>query len=105
VVAVLISSTALAGRAYAQPDPPPPPAGTVVRSWNLIAIDTVRIKSNSDAQAARAYAMMNGAMYDACLGILSQFKGARASALVSPLRRSLERGPVGRGPPTPPAPC
>jgi hypothetical protein len=83
IVAIAGLSTALAGRAWAQPDPPPPPAGTVVRSWNEIAIDIVRIKANSDAQAARAYAMLNAAMYDAVWGILSTFAGARAPALVS----------------------
>jgi hypothetical protein len=65
-------------------DPPPPPPGTVVRTWNQLAIDTVRIKAQSDAQAARAYAMMNSAMYDAVWGILNNYNGARTSILVLP---------------------
>ena len=84
LVATVLLSTGLSVRAYAQSDPPPPPAGTVVRTWNQLAIDTVRIKASSDAQAARAYAMMNAAMYDAVWGILSNFNGARTRALVSP---------------------
>src|SRR5262245_19601089 len=36
-----------------------------VRSWNQLALETVRIKNQSDAKAARLYAMLNVAMYDA----------------------------------------
>jgi hypothetical protein len=65
-------------------DPPPPPPGTVVRTWNELAIDAVRIKAQSDAQAARAYAMMNTAMYDAVWGTLSYYNGARTHLVVLP---------------------
>jgi len=41
-----------------------------VRSWNQLALQTVRATSASDAQAARLYAMVNVAMYDAANGII-----------------------------------
>ncbi len=55
-----------------------------VRTWNEIALDTVRQKAASDAQAARLYAMVNIAMYDAVNGIESRHdkKDNRAAALV-----------------------
>jgi hypothetical protein len=55
-----------------------------VRSWNEQALATVRTKSASDAQAARLYAMVNVAVYDAVNGILTKDKheGARDHALV-----------------------
>jgi hypothetical protein len=34
-------------------------SGVVVREWNQLALDTVRVKLASDAQAARLYAMVN----------------------------------------------
>src|SRR6187455_3027256 len=53
-------------------DPRPALSGDVVRTWNRIAQDTVRAESAIDAQAARVYAMVDVAMYDAVNGILSR---------------------------------
>jgi PAP2 superfamily len=57
-----------------------------VRTWNQQALDTVRAKNAIDAQAARLYAMMNVAMYDAVNGIGSRHddKDNRGFALVGP---------------------
>src|SRR6185503_19007138 len=54
-----------------------------VGAWNQLALDTVRQERASDAQAARLYAMVNVAMYDAVNGIDSR-KGhpRRAQALI-----------------------
>ncbi|HET6150929.1 MAG TPA: vanadium-dependent haloperoxidase [Polyangia bacterium] len=62
-------------------------SGAVVRAWNDVAISTVRIKSASDAQAARLYAMVDAAIYDAVNGIASRHSGPgndRRHALVPP---------------------
>ena len=48
------------------------PSGVVVRNWNQLALSTARVKSASDAQAARIYAMVNVAIYDAVNGIVSR---------------------------------
>ena len=56
---VLLAVTPL----FAGPDP--------VRTWNQLALQSVRDTAASDAQAARLYAMVNVAMYDAVNGILS----------------------------------
>jgi hypothetical protein len=55
-----------------------------VRTWNELALRTVRTLRLSDAQAARLYAMVNVAMYDAVNGIVSRRGGwgERAHALV-----------------------
>lgn len=66
-----------------------------VREWNELALDTVRLKSAIDARAARLYAMVNVAMYDAVNGIVSQH-GARAGrehALVPPIGAPPEGDP------------
>jgi len=47
-------------------------SGVVVRNWNQLALNTARVKSSSDAQAARLYAMVNVAIYDAVNGIVSR---------------------------------
>jgi hypothetical protein len=39
--------------------------GSVVRAWNDLAFDAVRANNLSDARAARLYAMVDAAMYDA----------------------------------------
>lgn len=61
------------------------PAKTVnpVVRWNELALDAVRSGSLSDTQAARLYAMVNVAMYDAVNGIETRNGGKRAHALVS----------------------
>ena len=57
----------------------------VVRTWNNQALDTARALNLSDAQAARAYAMVNVAMYDAVNGIVSKLAlRDREHALVPP---------------------
>lgn len=47
-------------------------AGDPVRKWNEHALETVRVKRLSDAHAARLYAMVNVAMYDAVNGIVTR---------------------------------
>jgi hypothetical protein len=57
----------------------------VIKDWNVQALDTVRATSSSDAQAARLYAMVNAAMYDAVNGIESVLGlGGRGHAMVPP---------------------
>lgn len=51
--------------------------------WNELALDAVRSGSMSDTQAARVYAMVNVAMYDAVNGIEARRGAKRAQALVS----------------------
>jgi hypothetical protein len=67
----MVVLTAIVGSALAQSNPPAPPPDPV-RTWNELALDTVRLKRASDAQAARLYAMINVAMYDAVNGIESR---------------------------------
>jgi hypothetical protein len=57
-----------------------------VRAWNGLALKTARVKGLSDAKAARLYAMVNVAIYDAVNGIVSQLgdQKGRGYALVSP---------------------
>ena len=62
------------------------PSSDPVRWWNELALDTVRIKRLSDAQAARLYAMVNVAIYDAVNGMIRRH-GAHAGrdhALIPP---------------------
>lgn len=54
-----------------------------VYRWNELALDAVRSASMSDVQAARVYAMVNVAMYDAVNGIETRRGAKRAQALVS----------------------
>jgi hypothetical protein len=61
------------------------PSGDVVRAWNALALGTIRLTSGIDAQAARLYAMLNVAAYDAVNGILSKHTSSqRQHALVPP---------------------
>ena len=77
MLAAVVGSSPARSHLPAPPDP--------VRAWNKLALDTVRIKSASDAQAARLYAMVNVAMYDAVNGIVSRYghHTGRTHALVS----------------------
>lgn len=60
-------------------------SGDVIRTWNEVAFGTARVKNLSDALAARAYAMVNVAMYDAVNGIQSKLSLIdRDYALVPP---------------------
>jgi hypothetical protein len=47
-----------------------------IRTWNELALDTVRVVRASDADAARTYAMVGVAIYDAVNGIASK-RGSR----------------------------
>ena len=54
-----------------------------IHTWNEVALETVRRERLSDAQAARLYAMVNVAMYDAVNGIeAARGKDKRDYALV-----------------------
>jgi hypothetical protein len=60
-------------------------SGDVVRTWTEVALVTVRAKNASDAQAARLYAMVDAAMYDAINGIAARHGiRVRRHALVPP---------------------
>ena len=60
-----------------------------VRSWNELALQTVRDKNATDAQAARLYAMVNVAMYDAVNGIITRHgHDGRDYALVPPTNQA-----------------
>jgi hypothetical protein len=54
--------------------------GAPVRAWNELALKTARGTSASDAQAARLYAMVHAAIYDAVNGL----DGRREPAIVAP---------------------
>jgi hypothetical protein len=70
-------------------------SGAIVRTWNAVAQQTVRVKNQSDAQAARAYAMVNVAMYDAVNGIDSKNGFIdRKHALVPPSGAPVNGHPV-----------
>jgi hypothetical protein len=82
LAAVCLLAPGLAVRASA--NPPALPPNTVV-TWNQQALDTVRGVPLGDAAAARLYAMVNVAMYDAVNGIdVARHFKPRASALVPP---------------------
>jgi hypothetical protein len=65
----------------------PGPAGDAVRTWNDLALATARATNASDAQAARLYAMVNVAIYDA-VNALAQGPDRRMSALVAPVNNA-----------------
>jgi hypothetical protein len=67
-------------RALAQPAAAD--SAQVVRTWNELAFQTARAENLSDALAARTYAMLNAAIYDAVNGIDSQLGVQRNAALV-----------------------
>jgi len=70
-------------------------SGDIVRTWNAVAQSTVRVKNQSDAQAARAYAMVNVALYDAVNGIDSKTGFIdRKHALVPPSGAPVSGHPV-----------
>ena len=69
----------------------------VVRAWNDLALTAVRVTRASDADAARTYAILNVAVYDAVNGIVSaDGPRKRAHALV-PGAGSPAGEPTGRG--------
>jgi hypothetical protein len=70
-------------------------SGAIIRTWNEVALQTVRVKNQSDAQAARAYAMVHVAMYDAVNGIDSKNGFIdRKHALVPPSGAPVNGHPV-----------
>jgi hypothetical protein len=75
VATTLVGPDAFAGHGEVQ--------GDAVRSWNNLALQTVRTENASDAQAARLYAMVNVAMYDAVNGTAD--KGERCDPALVPL--------------------
>jgi hypothetical protein len=60
-------------------------AGDVIRTWTGLAMDAVRESSAGDAKAARTYAMVDAAMFDAVNGIA---RGGQRyeSAIIEPRR-------------------
>lgn len=81
LTATLVALTGLWAGTTAGAAPPP---YDPIRSWNEQALATVRSKVASDAQAARLYAMVNIAIYDAVNGIATADKehDARSHVLV-----------------------
>lgn len=59
-------------------------SGDVVRTWNALALDAARKGNASDARAARLYAMVNVAIFDAVNG-LEPAAQQREAALVEPV--------------------
>ena len=59
--------------------------GAVIRAWNTVAFDTIRQTSGGDAVAARLYAMVDVAMFDAVNGLDHH---PRDFALVPPEKRA-----------------
>lgn len=78
LIAAIGSSPVRSAPSSSEPDP--------VRAWNEVALQTARVKNLSDARAARLYAMVNVAMFDAVNGIISAHgsKKGRDHALVPP---------------------
>jgi hypothetical protein len=71
--------------AHADDEEAQPHAGTsALRVWNDLALDAVRTARASDADAARTYAMVNVAIFDAVNGVLARGHFGRESALVPP---------------------
>src|SRR5262245_41387127 len=82
ILALLVFATLGWTTAQAQPAAD---SGAVVRNWNQLALDTARTKNLIDAQAARLYAMVDVAIYDAVNGIESRHGSSdRDHALVPP---------------------
>ncbi len=85
IAAALLAAVAMAGGAQAAEHD-----GSVVRSWNELAFDAVRAGNLSDARAARLYAMVDAAMYDA---VNATAGGAPREAAIVPARRSAAGDP------------
>jgi PAP2 superfamily len=80
VVVLGLVGTGIGAPAIAQSDRPDVDS---VRAWNELALNAVRTTRATDADAARLYAMVNVAMYDAVNGIASvHTRPVRAHALV-----------------------
>lgn len=87
VTSLIVSLTLFValGRIQGQAHPSANFSAAVVGNWNQLALATARTKNASDAQAARLYAMVNVAIYDAVNGIESRHSPVdRDFALVPP---------------------
>lgn len=83
LVSAALLCLVLAGFGAPAPASDRPPGPEVLTAWNELAFDAVRLTRASDADAARTYAMLNVAAYDAVNGIQSaDGRRARAHALV-----------------------
>ena len=60
--------------------------GGVVRAWNELAFQQVRDSNSSDGQAARLYAMVDAAMFDAVNGTAAVGPPRRAAIVTAPRR-------------------
>jgi len=81
LISVLLAAVVLPTTASSASGPADASDGAVVRAWNDLAFAAVREAKASDASAARLYAMVDGAMYDAVNGLSSH---PRWSAFVEP---------------------
>ena len=61
-----------------------PPRLDPVATWNQLAMETVRATRTSDADAARSYAMVNAAIYDAVNGIAARHDRRDRAFLLTP---------------------
>jgi hypothetical protein len=71
---------------------PPAPSGAVVCDWNRHALQTFRNVSAIDAEASRALALLNVAMYDAVNGIDSGHGGGRRAFAMIPFSAAPANG-------------
>jgi hypothetical protein len=74
----------LAGAARPVSADPSPPRLDPVATWNQLAMETVRVTRASDADAARSYAMVNAAIYDAVNGIAARHDHRDRAFLLTP---------------------
>lgn len=87
-IRLLLTGLLIGGTAVQAPTAaaaPPDAGGEVVRAWNDLSFRTTRLKSASDAVAARVYAMVNVAIYDAVNGLAQSSSQRRAPAVVAPV--------------------
>ena len=85
VVTLAVLAGLVAAPAEAEPAQRPAADGEVVRDWNTVAFDTIRQTNGGDAVAARLYALVNVAMYDAVNGLAGH---PREAAIVPPKQGS-----------------
>jgi PAP2 superfamily protein len=88
VVIMLLAGAAGPVRAAA----PAPPDLDPVTTWNGLALETVRTTRASDADAARSYAMVNAAIYDAVNGIAARHDHRDRAFLLTPSSGAPARG-------------
>ncbi|HEU5155563.1 MAG TPA: vanadium-dependent haloperoxidase [Streptosporangiaceae bacterium] len=81
VGAVIVLLAGAAGPVRAEPSRP---ALDPVATWNGLALETVRLARASDADAARSYAMVNAAVYDAVNGIAARHGHHDRAFLLTP---------------------